>query len=296
MQFDPFLPDVKVQLSDGSERECHVASSKPPSARLPLRTTRAANGANASLLFTAKQAGSNLTGVTINFVENSSITPGNETANYNATTKTLTFDIDQGQSTANDIINALNSSPTASALFSAKRPTAATAPAGHDLRRRPDRRSKSDRHHRRHERAQMRAVQFTAVSGGPNFDNVQVEFQNNASITAGHETVAYDTTDPNSPKLVFQVAEGQTTASDIVQALANNSSVSQLFTASLPTGDSGTGLISTADTATTRRRRNRRTGVVGCADDDRRHFECLELRRSGQAAGGKSPPTAKASN
>ena len=80
---------------------------------------------------------------------------------------------------------------------------------------------------------------------------MQVEFQNNDSITAGHETVAYDTTDPNSPKLVFQVAEGQTTASDIVQALANNSSVSQLFTASLPTGDSGTGLISTADTATT---------------------------------------------
>lgn len=250
VQFDPYLPDVQVQLSDGSNVDVTL-HQQATVGTFATATTDAANGVNASLLFTAKQAGSNLTGVTINFVENSSITPGNETANYNATTKTLTFDIDQGKSTANDIINALNSSATASPLFSA------TAAAGGNgtalvtisdvgLTAGPKATATTSATN-----GPDSAVQFTAVSGGPNFDNVQVEFQNNNSITAGHETVAYDTSDPSSPKLVFQVAEGQTTASDVVQALTNNPSVSQLFTASLPSGDTGTGLISTADTATT---------------------------------------------
>jgi flagellar capping protein FliD len=250
VQFDPYLPDVQVQLSDGSSVNVTL-HQQATVGTFASATTDAANGPNASLLFTAKQAGSNLTGVTINFVENSSVTPGNETANYDATTKTLTFDIDQGESTANDIINALNASPTASALFSAQ-----TANGGNGtglvtisdvgLTAGPKATATTSATN-----GPDSAVQITAVSGGPNFDNVQVEFQNNASISAGQETVAYDTSDPSSPKLVFQVAEGQTTASDIVQALANNSSVSQLFTASLPAGDNGTGLISTADTATT---------------------------------------------
>jgi flagellar hook-associated protein 2 len=250
VQFDPYLPDVQVQLSDGSNVDVTL-HQQATVGTFATATTDAANGVNASLLFTAKQAGSNLTGVTINFVENSSITPGNETANYDATTKTLTFDIDQGQTTANDIINALNSSSTASPLFSAT-----AAPGGNGtglvtisdvgLTAGPKATATTSATN-----GPDSAVQFTAVSGGPNFDNVQVEFQNNNSITAGHETVAYDTTDPSSPKLVFQIAAGQTTASDIVQALANNSSVGQLFTASLPSGDTGTGLISTADTATT---------------------------------------------
>jgi flagellar hook-associated protein 2 len=250
VQFDPFLPDVKVQLSDGTSVNVTL-HQQATVGTFASATTQAANGANASLLFTAKQAGSNLTGVTVNFVENSSITPGNETANYNATNKTLTFDIDQGHTTANDIINALNSSPTAAGLFSAQavnggNGTGLVTISDVGLTAGPKATATTSGTN-----GANSVVQFTAVSGGPNFDNVQVEFQNNDAIAAGHETVAYDTTDPNSPKLVFQVAEGQTTASDIVQALANNPSVSQLFTASLPTGDSGAGLISTADTATT---------------------------------------------
>ena len=118
LQFDPYLPDVQVQLSDGSSVNVTL-HKQATTGTFATATTDAANGVNASLAFTAKQAGSNLTGVTINFVENPSITAGNETANYNATNKTLTFDIAQGKTTANDIINALNASPTASALFSA---------------------------------------------------------------------------------------------------------------------------------------------------------------------------------
>ena len=251
VQFDPVFARRAGAIERWQQRQCERCTRQATVGTFASATTDAANGPNASLQFIAKQAGSNLTGVTINFVENSSISPGNETANYNATTKTLTFDIDQGKSTANDIINALNSSPTASALFSAQ-----TANGGNGtglvtisdvgLTAGPKATATTSATN-----GANSAVQFTAVSGGPNFDNVQVEFQNNNSISAGHETVAYDTSDPSSPKLVFQVAEGQTTASDIVQALANNATVSQLFTASLPNGDNGSGLISTADTATT---------------------------------------------
>ena len=46
-------------------------------------------------------------GVTVAFQNSPSITDGNETVNYNATTKQLTFNIAAGQTTANDIINAL---------------------------------------------------------------------------------------------------------------------------------------------------------------------------------------------
>ncbi|HEX4000452.1 MAG TPA: flagellar filament capping protein FliD [Pirellulales bacterium] len=250
VQFDSYLPDVQVQLSDGSTVDVTL-HQQATTGTFGTATTDAANGVNASLLFTAKQAGSNLTGVTINFVDNSSITPGNETANYDSTTKTLTFDIDQGQTTANDLINALNASPTASALFSATTASGGNGTglvtisdvgltAGPKATATTDAANGSDA-----------ALQFTAVSGGPNYDGVQVEFEDNPSITAGNETVAYDTSDPSSPKLVFQIAQGQTTASDIVNALAKNSSISQLFTASLPSGDDGSGLISTSDTATT---------------------------------------------
>ncbi len=250
VQFDPFLPDVQVQLSDGSSVD--VTLHKIPTAgTFATGTTDAANGVNAALTFTAKQAGANLTGVTVNFVANASITPGNETASYDATSKTLTFQIDPGKTTANDIINALNASPTASQSFSV------SSVAGGDgtglisvsdvaLTAGPKATATTSANN-----GPNAAVQFTATSGGPNFDGVPVEFQNNASIAAGHETVAYDTSDPNNPKLIFQIDQGQTTANDIVQALANNPSVSQLFTASIPTGHDGTGLISTTDTATT---------------------------------------------
>ena len=50
---------------------------------------------------------------------------------------------------------------------------------------------------------------------------------------------------------MFQIAQGQTTANDIIAALKNNPTVSQLFTAANVSGSDGTGLISTADTTTT---------------------------------------------
>ena len=54
------------------------------------------------------------------------VTAGHETVAYNAQAKTLTFGIQQGATTANDIIAALASSPTAASVF-----TAQTVGGGH---------------------------------------------------------------------------------------------------------------------------------------------------------------------
>ncbi len=91
-------------------------------------------------------------------------------------------------------------------------------------------------------------VRFTARNVGSASAGVNVVFQDNASITAGNETVAYDA---GSKTLTFQIDAGSTTAANITAALNNDATANQQFTASLATGSSGAGLIHTADTATT---------------------------------------------
>jgi len=68
-------------------------------------TTNAVNGVNTQLKFAAKQAGEALDGVTISFVNNGTISKGNETGAFDATAKTLVFQIEEGQTTADDIRN-----------------------------------------------------------------------------------------------------------------------------------------------------------------------------------------------
>ena len=71
-----------------------------------------------NLVFTAKNPGT--TGnVQIIFQNNSNIQEGQETASYNPTAGTLTFQIAPGATTANDIITALEANPAANAAFSA---------------------------------------------------------------------------------------------------------------------------------------------------------------------------------
>ncbi len=250
VQFDPSLPDVKVSLADGTQVAVTLHKNAV-AGTFASGTTTAANGVNAQLQFTAKQAGSVDAGVTVTFVNDPSVTEGNETVAYNATAKTLVFQIQQGHTTANDIINALKDDPTASAAFSA-----AAAPGGNgtglvnisDIALTNGPQSTATTPGTLGADAQ---IKFTAASGGASFDNTQISFVANNSITAGHETVQYDTSNPAQPKLVFQIAAGQTTASDIIQALNNDPTASKFFTAATATGSNGTGLVSTSDTATT---------------------------------------------
>ena len=89
-------PTCKCNLSDGSSVNVTLHQQAVAGTFATATTDRRQRRRTRALQFTAKQAGSNLTGVTINFVERSvDHRRATKRSNYNATTKTLTFDIDQ---------------------------------------------------------------------------------------------------------------------------------------------------------------------------------------------------------
>jgi flagellin-like hook-associated protein FlgL len=98
---------------------------------------------------------------------------------------------------------------------------------------------------------------FTAQNNGAQQNNVTIEFVDNPAVTAGNETVAYDTSSPGNPKIIFQIDEGATTANDILATFNDNATLTALFSANLLRSDTvgaennGTGLISATSTATT---------------------------------------------
>jgi flagellar hook-associated protein 2 len=73
----------------------------------------------AQVQFTAVNPGNAYDGISIHLVNNNSIQQGQETAAYDSNAKTLTFQIVDGVSTANDIIAALQRNTGASAVLSA---------------------------------------------------------------------------------------------------------------------------------------------------------------------------------
>jgi len=114
-------PDLDVTFRDGSLLSVDFG-------RIGLgpdfatATTTAANGPNAQIDLTAVQKGSQSDNVTVVFVDDLAVTKGNETVVYDNSdpaNKTLTFHIDAGQSTANDVIAALNGDPVAGQVFTA---------------------------------------------------------------------------------------------------------------------------------------------------------------------------------
>ncbi|MBL9084038.1 MAG: hypothetical protein JNK76_19630 [Planctomycetales bacterium] len=66
-------------------------------------------GANNDLVISARGSGATLNGVTIHFADDG--IPGNNSATYNTTTRTLTLDVDPATTTAQDIVDLLASDP-----------------------------------------------------------------------------------------------------------------------------------------------------------------------------------------
>ena len=250
VRFDPVLPDAKITLADGTQVNVTL-HKQAVTGTFASGTTDAANGVNAGVLFTAKQAGSASAGVTVTFVDDPSVTAGSEKVVYNSQAKTLVFKIQQGKTTADNIVAALSRDPTASAAFSAQHNeqgdgTGLVTVADVALTAGPQSTATTPG-----TLGANSKLTFTAKSGGTSFDNVEISFVNNPSVTAGHETVQYDDSDLQHPKLVFQIAQGQSTANNIVTALNNDPNASQLFTAAAATGSDGTGIVSTGDSAVT---------------------------------------------
>ncbi len=250
VRFDAALPDVKLSLADGTQVNVTL-HKQSVIGTFAVGTTSAANGVNAQLQFTAKQAGSADAGVTVTFVDNPSITKGSETVKFNAAAKTLIVNIQQGKSTANDVINAFNRDAGASAAFSAANVDGGDGTAHvtiSDIALTTGPKSSATTAGTLDSNAK---IAFAAKSGGGDFDNTQISFVNNAGVTAGHETVQYDLSNPSQPKLIFQIAASQTTAANIIDALNNNPTASAFFTAANAAGSSGAGLVSTSDGVST---------------------------------------------
>ncbi|TWT34950.1 flagellin [Blastopirellula retiformator] len=82
--------------------------------------TFAVNGATAQLTFTAVESGAEFDGVTVQFVNDNLVTGGvDERGEYDAASKTLTFYIEEGVTTADDIKAALDGDIDLSLLFNA---------------------------------------------------------------------------------------------------------------------------------------------------------------------------------
>ncbi len=250
VRFDNALGDLNVTFRDGTSQTIDFHKLAVSGTKTQATTT-AANGTNAKISFNSVKAGSDYSGVAISFLNDNAVTKGNETVVFDSANKRLTFSIAAGQTTATDIVAALNRDTTASAAFTALSPSgsdgtgivtntdAATTTGPPATATTPGTLSSNAQ------------VLFTAVNAGSSYDNVTVSFVNNGAITAGNETVVYDGSNPNDKKLTFQISAGHTTAANIIAALNNDPTASQKFQAANSGSSDGTGLISVADTATT---------------------------------------------
>lgn len=133
LSFNKALADLRVTFQDGSSPLDIDFNRVAQAAKQSVGTTDASGGVNGDIKFTAVQSGGGYDGVQIVFTDSGNVTQGNETVAYDSNAKTLTFDIDAGATTANDVIAALSGNPTASALFTAQTASGGDGSATIDL-------------------------------------------------------------------------------------------------------------------------------------------------------------------
>jgi len=240
------LSDFVLHFRDGTKSTIDL-NKLATSGTKASGTTTAAKGVNAQVQFNAVNAGPDAGGITVNFVDNAAITAGQETSNYNSGTKTLTFQIDEGNTTADQIIAALGRNSAAAAILAATR---ATGGNGTGLVTATDTvvttgpkasftTIGADSPHAK--------LSFTAVQPGAAFEDVRIEFIDDNLIIGGSETVTYDVSNPLDKKLTFRIDQGNTTANDIVDTLNNDPTASLIFTAANVAGSTGNGKVVPAD-------------------------------------------------
>lgn len=118
LQFLGGLDSAAIQLVAGAAG----SSLSIQDNRSQASMTKDSTNANAGLVFTAKQKGSEYDGVRVVFVDDDKVTKGNEIVTYDKDSKTLRFAIANGNTagantTASDIVAALNADDVASTMF-----------------------------------------------------------------------------------------------------------------------------------------------------------------------------------
>ena len=181
--------------------------------------------ANSALIFRSRGTGTQPNGVQVIF-KDTNPDPLANSCSYDAALGTLTFEIEEGVTTANDVISLLNGTPTAlAALSAALDPTGGNDGSGAvDLNDTV-----------RMESASTDSNLLFQWDGPIPENGVRVAFQD---IVAG-ESCVYDAT---TSTLTFDIEPGLTTAADIVILFNLNPDVPDEFTISLDPNDGNNGL------------------------------------------------------
>ncbi len=87
-------------------------------------------------------------------------------------------------------------------------------------------------------------LKVTAINGGAAYDNVRIEFIDDATVTAGNEVAEYD--DVNKI-LTVRIDAGSTTANQVISAI--DTDLGDLFDAEVATGGSGASAVTVDDFA-----------------------------------------------
>jgi len=245
VRFDDALDDLDIHLANGETltADFHYVGETGTI----LSGVTAADQDNARIEFRARAAGAAAEGTVIRFEHDEGIEEGEERVFYSESEKILTFIINEGQTTADAVIAALAGHEEADALFKAVLPD---TEFGNGLVRLQDTTVIDPPP----ASAVLDAADpdadlvFTGQIIDPDLEGVTISFVDNAAISQGEETVAFDS---GSGTLVFQIDEGNTTADDIAAALNDNPLVNVFFQAEVADGASGQGLIASTDTTIT---------------------------------------------
>ena len=241
IQFDEDGDDLEITLASGEKINVDFRFAGVEGTH-PAGTTSATED-NARVRFTAVEAGSAAEGTIVQFKDDGGLSGGDERVFYDETARTLTIFISEGETTADDVIAALDADEAASALFTASTPDAQFGNGlvllSHNTVIGPPQATAFVNAANEEGR-----LDFTAVVGGQQFDGVTIHFVDNAGITRGNETVVYDEV---AKTLTFQIDDGFTTGDHIIAALDNDPLAGAVFTAKRADGANGAGHVRVGD-------------------------------------------------
>ncbi|REK27007.1 MAG: hypothetical protein DWQ42_08080 [Planctomycetota bacterium] len=245
--FDELLADLQFSFRDGTTLDVDFRKLATSGTRA-TGTTDSSNGINANVTVTADTEGSSQDGVIVAYQNDATITKGNESATFDADLNLLIVKIDEGSTTAADVAAAINGDEEVSALFTASLASGSSGDSPVDAGDTTVLRGPQSTATTPGTLDPNAAIEFTAVTGGPEFDGYAISFVHNAGIAAGNEQVSVT----NSPtEIVIEINEATSTAADVVAAVNAHPIASARFTAELASGSDGTGLIDVANDGVT---------------------------------------------
>ncbi|RLC09673.1 MAG: hypothetical protein DRH43_07855, partial [Deltaproteobacteria bacterium] len=225
-------------------------------------------GPNNDIIITAASPQASFNGAVIQVVDDGSQADDTALATYDQPSNTLTINICNGVTTAQTVLNAINSEGTFTAELNTDtepgntgegviNTAPVTTDGGADLLTAELTFSPVLANNDLH---------FKAPEAGKAFNGVKVRFVNDDSITGDAATATYD---PDTKTLTVYIREGMTTANTVITAINNDPDATGFvtrthFTMDLADGNNGSGLVHPTTVTTD-----------GGSDDDKAHVTIL---------------------